>query len=64
MVTTSKQNGDLLCLCHEGVGDDPQKLKDTWKEMFRWLWDLDVDEQVLNARKIMLEAIQKSTGME
>lgn len=27
VVTTSKENADLLCLCGEGVGDDEEKLK-------------------------------------
>lgn len=55
VVATSKENADLLCLCHEGVGDDEQKLKDTWEERYRWLWDIDVEEQAENARKIMIQ---------
>lgn len=57
VVTSSKENADLLCLCYEGVVDDEQKLKETWNERFRWLWDIDIEEQAERARKIMLEAI-------
>jgi salicylate hydroxylase len=55
VVTSSKENADLLCLCYEGVGDDAQKLKDTWQERFRWLWDVDIEEQAEKARRIMFD---------
>lgn len=58
VVTTSKDNGDLLCLSYEGVEDDAEKLKETCNERLRWLWDLDVQEQVENARRIMLKTIE------
>lgn len=58
VVTTSHENGDLLCLCYEGVGDDPEKLKTMFQERYSWLWDLDVQEQVENARKVMLDLLK------
>lgn len=61
VVTTSKENAELLCLCHEGVGDDEQKLKEMWDERYRWLWDIDIQEQAEKARKIMIQLIEPVT---
>ncbi|KAJ5864992.1 uncharacterized protein N7529_006908 [Penicillium soppii] len=55
VVTTSKENADLLCLSFEGVGDDADRLKKTFNERLRWLWDLDVEEQVERAKERMFE---------
>ncbi|KAJ5749603.1 hypothetical protein N7533_006631 [Penicillium manginii] len=55
VVTSSKENAYLLCLCLPGVQDDEQKLKTAFQERLRWLWDLDVEDQVERARKKMLE---------
>lgn len=57
VVTTSKENADLLCLCLDGVGDDEERLKQTFQERLRWLWDVDVEEQVERARRAMLESM-------
>ncbi|KAH8696031.1 putative salicylate hydroxylase [Talaromyces proteolyticus] len=61
VVTTSKENADLLCLCHEEAGDDEQKLKDIWEERYRWLWDIDIKEQAEDARNIMTQLIASTT---
>lgn len=55
VVTTSKENAYLLCLCMEEVGDDEEKLKKTFNERMRWLWDLDVQGQAEEARRRMIE---------
>lgn len=55
VVTSSKENAYLLCLCLDGVHDDEDKLKTTFQERLRWLWDLDVEGQVERAREKMLE---------
>jgi salicylate hydroxylase len=55
VVTSSKENADLLCLCFDGVGDDPGRLKDTFDQRLRWLWDLDVGDQAERARERMYE---------
>lgn len=55
VVTSSKENMYLLCLCYEGIGDDGDKLRETWKESFRWLWDIDIQGQAEKARGIMLD---------
>lgn len=57
VVTTSKENADLLCLCLDGVGDDEERLKQTFQERLRWLWEVDVEEQVERARRAMLESM-------
>ncbi|KAJ5211579.1 uncharacterized protein N7498_003225 [Penicillium cinerascens] len=50
VVTSSKENAYLLCLCMDGVGDDEAKLRDTFQQRLHWLWDLDVQGQVEQAR--------------
>lgn len=57
VVTTSKENADLLCLCLDGVGDDEERLKQTFQERLRWLWDVNVEEQVEKAKRAMLESM-------
>lgn len=57
VVTTSKENAYLLCLCLDGVGDDEGRLKTTFQKWLRWLWDVDIQDQVERARNIMLECI-------
>lgn len=59
VVTTSGEAARLLCLRLEGVGDDEEKLKKTLQERLKWLWDLDVQDQVERARAIMVEEIQR-----
>ena len=46
VVTSSKENMELLCLCHKDIGDDGNRLREAWQERFRWLWDLDLAEHV------------------
>ncbi|KAI9371155.1 hypothetical protein BJX61DRAFT_543952 [Aspergillus egyptiacus] len=58
VVSSSAENAQLLCLRLEGVGDDEEKIKESLQERLRWLWDLDVQEQVERARGIMLEGMQ------
>ncbi|KAL4865157.1 hypothetical protein BDV12DRAFT_175115 [Aspergillus spectabilis] len=60
VVSSSAENAYLLCLRLEGVGADEDKLTRTLQERLRWLWDLDVQDQVERARAIMLEQIQGS----
>ena len=53
VVTTSKENASLLCLCLEGVDDDEERLKTTFQERLRWLWDVDVQDQVRQAQAVL-----------
>jgi salicylate hydroxylase len=59
VVTSSKENADVLCLCFDGVWDDPVKLKEMLDLRFRWLWDLDVQDQVERARERMGEYLEE-----
>ncbi|KAL3456718.1 hypothetical protein BJX64DRAFT_36883 [Aspergillus heterothallicus] len=58
-VTSSAENGYLLCLQLPGVMDDGEKVKEAMQERLHWLWDLDVEGHVAAARKIMLEKIHE-----
>jgi salicylate hydroxylase len=62
VVSTSRENADLLCLCYEGVGDNEHKLKETWNDRYKWLWDIDVKEQAENARNVMIELMEKEAA--
>lgn len=53
VVTTSKENASLLCLCLDGVGDDEERLKTTFQQRLRWLWDVDLQDQVRQAQAIL-----------
>lgn len=55
VVTSSKENAYLLCLCLDEVKDDEEKLKITFQERLRWLWDLDIEGQAERAREKMFE---------
>ncbi|KAJ5584622.1 uncharacterized protein N7459_004422 [Penicillium hispanicum] len=58
VVTSSKENAYLLCLCLDGVGEDEAKLKETFQQRLRWLWDLDVQGQAEQARQRMAGYLQ------
>ena len=60
VVTTSKEAAYLLCLCLDGVGDDENKLRETFNQRLGWLWDLDVPRQAEVAREKM---VQKMRGL-
>ncbi|KAJ5819923.1 hypothetical protein N7474_005514 [Penicillium riverlandense] len=55
VVTSSKEGAYLLCLCLDGVGDDAEKLKETFQKRLRWLWDLDVQAHADEAKQKMVE---------
>jgi salicylate hydroxylase len=58
VVTSSKENADIFCLCCDGVRDDPVKLRETLDQRLKWLWDLDVRDQVERAREKMVEYLE------
>ncbi|UNI24558.1 Salicylate 1-monooxygenase [Purpureocillium takamizusanense] len=55
VVTSSKENAELLCLCHKGIGNDGEKLRQSWDERFQWLWNLDLDEHIESGRAQLYE---------
>ncbi|GFF43140.1 salicylate hydroxylase [Aspergillus udagawae] len=59
VVTSSKENAFLLCLRLDGVKDDEEKLRSTFQERLRWLWDIDTQDQAERARRIMLERMEQ-----
>ncbi|KAL2846146.1 hypothetical protein BJY01DRAFT_175639 [Aspergillus pseudoustus] len=61
-VTSSAENGYLLCLRLPGVMDDEERIKQAMQERLHWLWDLDVEAHVAEARKVMLEKIEVQQG--
>jgi salicylate hydroxylase len=62
-VTSSAENGYLLCLQLDGVGDGGEKIKAAMQERLHWLWDLDVEGHVEEARGVMLERIRAQEGV-
>ncbi|KAG2413051.1 hypothetical protein HFD88_010610 [Aspergillus terreus] len=63
VVSSSKEQAHLLCLCLDGVGDDEEKLRTTFHERLRWLWDVDVQEEVERGRKSMLEKMKPASSL-
>ncbi|KAL2809134.1 hypothetical protein BJX63DRAFT_445464 [Aspergillus granulosus] len=63
-VTSSAESGYLLCLRLDGVGDNGEKVKQAMRDRLHWLWDLDVEGHVAEARRIMRGKIkeQQSQG--
>lgn len=59
VVVSSKENGNLLCLRLDGIMDDEAKLKETFSNRFRWLWDVDIEGQADRAKKIMLNLMKE-----
>ena len=59
VVTSSKENAYVLCLCKEGIMDDEERLKETFERRFQWLWDVDVEAEVERARGVMLGEIRR-----
>lgn len=39
--------------------DDEAKLKETFSNRFRWLWDVDIEGQADRAKKIMLNLMKE-----
>jgi salicylate hydroxylase len=62
VVASSKENAEIMCLSYEGIGDDAEKLKQTWRERFKWLWDIDLQGQVEAARTVMLKMLAETNG--
>lgn len=62
VVTSSKENADLLCLCHEGIRDDGNKLRQAWNERFQWLWNLDIDEHIESGRDHLHRHLRNEGG--
>ncbi|KAL2867554.1 putative salicylate hydroxylase [Aspergillus lucknowensis] len=58
-VASSAEGAHLLCLRLEGVGDDGEKLKQEMKKRLHWLWNLNVQGHVEEARALMLGRIQQ-----
>ena len=59
VVASSKENGNIMCLSLEGTMDDEDKLKNTFSNRFRWLWDIDIEGQAESARGVMRELIRQ-----
>lgn len=49
VVSSSKENSFLLCLCKEGIMDDGPTLVRSFETRFKWLWNIDVEKQAQNA---------------
>ena len=55
LVTTSRECGETYDLENEDVGDDVQKLKRNLDERQRWIWDHDLEGDMVKAREMMME---------
>lgn len=64
VVTSSKEGAYLLCLRLEGVGNDADALKKAFQKRLRWLWDLDVQAHVDEAKHKMAEHMHHTASLQ
>lgn len=64
VVTSSKEGAYLLCLCLDKVGDDADKLKEAFQKRLRWLWDLDVQAHLDEAKRGMARYMHHNAGSQ
>jgi salicylate hydroxylase len=57
VVTTSKENGIMLCLSFDGIGAISEKLKAAWLAKFQWLWNVDLQDEVDKAHGILMASL-------
>ena len=55
LVTTSREAGQLWDLELASVGDDLEKLKENIDVRMRWIWEEDLDAEIVEGKKIMLQ---------
>ena len=53
LVTTSRQCGETYELENKDVGDDVQKLRRNLDERQRWIWDHDLESDMIKAREMI-----------
>jgi salicylate hydroxylase len=53
LVTTSRQGGETYELENKEVGDDEEKLRRNLDERQRWIWNHDLESDMIKAREMM-----------
>ncbi|KAL9091465.1 MAG: hypothetical protein Q9165_004851 [Trypethelium subeluteriae] len=56
LVATSRECGLLWEMELEGVGSDVKKIAQNADERFKWIWDEDLEKEVVNGKRIMSES--------
>lgn len=57
LVATSREAGLIDMFRHESIGDDPVKAAENMQERFKWIWNVDIENQVRWAVKDMDETM-------
>lgn len=55
LVSTSREAGGLYALEAEGVGDDPDKVREQLLRRYDWIWDANLEEHLAEAMGLMGE---------
>ena len=53
LVATSKEAGELWDLNGAGVGDDPEKFRANTEARFDWIWNIDLEEHLREAKSFL-----------
>ena len=54
LVSTSAQAGRIEMLMEGGVGDDLEKCRANLQARWRWIWDIDLEDHVADAKRHMI----------
>lgn len=55
LVTTSREGGVLYEMQLPGVGEDVEKIKDHLSKRMKWIWEVDLDARVEEAKQMFSE---------
>lgn len=62
LTLTSREMGDLLGYAHKEVGQDLVKMKANLDSRMRWIWDLDMLDEVKRGIETAQRILQASLG--
>jgi salicylate hydroxylase len=59
LVQYSRESGTLFQMRHPGIQDDIEKIKEELRTRQRWIWDIDLDKHLEEAKKELRRALRK-----
>ena len=59
IVNTSRENGEICMMRGKSTGEDLGKIKETLDERFHWIWQEDLDQQVISAKTKLYERLER-----
>jgi salicylate hydroxylase len=59
LVQYSRESGMLFQMRHPGIQDDVERIKEELRTRQRWIWDIDLDEHLDEAKKELRKALRR-----